>query len=606
MNNIKTMKENNGKTKRETRKTRKENTSKPIRFKQEGGSGGFVSLNIAGYNNCYLAAVIQLLWSIEDFRTELLNISREDIIKLAARDLTQTFLEAKFPESIAALNTANDAAETDSGKFVYKPAVAANFAVDKSSDINNIIALQELYRNYQKTVEQAKKTLVIDKNIKFKDPNNKEITIINQFNSLIKRTDTTQEDASDVLKLLRPFIDYSTNVDSESVNSLFKIFATTTLIIQDFMKTREEQASLLASELLVLEDEAQANAAANADQNLSDALAARILTKTYALEDAKRDIQQPSNSYSIEINPYLLLTTPNVTVIDRIQKGIDNIEANGATVVKVYDENKYVLLYVNRHTNTDDIVNRAKIFIDTYVTIDKNKYKICGCICHIGASANNGHYIYFAYDDNGIISKVISDTIIYDKKYVDHTIKPETHGTIFLYKKILSVEPDQPVPPGKTAQLVKPVQTAQPVSLGKTGKPGNTGKTGKPGNTGKPGKTGPPGKTAQLGKPVQTVPPVPLGNTGNTAQPDEPNERTLAGKLPEAQGVVSEAQRVIPEDQRVVPEAQRVVPEDQRVVSEDEEQEEQSSETIYSNSGENIILGSLLCITIIVSTLMLR
>ena len=577
MNNIKTMKENNGKTKRETRKTRKENTSKPIRFKQEGGSGDFVSLNIKGYNNCFLAAAIQLLWSIEDFRTELLKISREDIIKLKARNLTQPFLEAEFTDTITLLKSAYDAAETDSDNFVYKPEVAANFAADTISDINNIIALQELYRNYQKTVKQAKKTLVIDDSIKFKDPNNKEITIIEQFNSLIKRTGTTQEDASDVLKLLRPFIDYSTN-DDKSVNSLFKIFATTTLRIQDVMETRVKRANLLESEILVLEEKAAANAAANADQNISDELTAQILAKTYALEEAQQEIQQPSNSYSIEINPYLLLTTPSVTVIGSIQKGIENIQANHATVVKVYDKNKYVLLYVNRRTNIDGTVNRTNIFINTDVTIDENQYKICGCICHIGIIANNGHYIYFAYDDNGNISKVISDTIIYDDKYVDSKIKPETHGTIFLYKKILSVEP------------VQTVQTVQTVPLDKTvqlGEPGKTVQLGEPVQTGNTGNTGKTVQPVSLGKPDQSAQPV------QSAQPDQTDTRALAGKLPEAQ-------RVVPEDRRVVSEAQRVV---------SEEQQEQSSETIYStsgNTGENIILGSLLCITIIVSTLMFR
>ena len=552
-NNGKTMKENNGKTKRKTRKTRKtrkENTSKPIRFKQEGGSGGFVGLEIKGYNNCYLAAAIQLLWSIEDFRTNLLKISREDIIKLEARNLTQPFLEAEFTESIKSFNEVNAAAASDSEKFVYIAAVAANIDDEKNSDINNIIALQELYRKYQDTVTEAKKTLVINDSIKFNNFSNEETTFIKQFDSLINRTDSTQEDASDVLKLLRPFIDYSTN-DDKSVNSLFKFFATTTLRIQDIMEERMERANLLKIELLELENKA-ASAATNADQNLSAQLTKQIADKTEELEQAQQDIQRPSKSYSIEINPYLLLTTPSETVIASIKEGIDNIQ-DSATVVKVYNENKYVLLYVNRRNDTDDTVNRANIVIDTVVTIDKNKYKIYGCICHTGTKASNGHYIYFAYNDNGIISKVISDSTIYDDKYdVNTTITPKTHGTIFLYKKILSAEAVRVDELGKTAQPVQVDElgkTALPVSLDKTG---SLGKTVSLGNT------------VSQGKRVQTVP---------TAQPDK-------RKFPEAHGVILK----------------------------DKEQEEQSSETIYSNSGntgKNIILGSLLCITIIVSTLML-
>jgi uncharacterized UBP type Zn finger protein len=108
-------------------------------------------------------------------------------------------------------------------------------------------------------------------------------------------------------------------------------------------------------------------------------------------------------------------------------------------IIRELPSSEYCLISLKRRLPTDAYgtnyyKKRNRIESNPYLIIDNGRYQVIGCGLHTG-SANGGHYVYIAYDDNGRPAVKFDDSQIYQVQQSEVELI-NTDAYMFLYKKI--------------------------------------------------------------------------------------------------------------------------------------------------------------------------
>jgi hypothetical protein len=125
-----------------------------------------------------------------------------------------------------------------------------------------------------------------------------------------------------------------------------------------------------------------------------------------------------------------------------ITDGIPNYNRKAISdqyIINELPSSEYCLISLKRRLPTDAYgtnyyKKRNRIESNSYLIINNGRYQVIGCGLHTG-SANGGHYVYIAYDDNGIPAIKFDDSQIYQVQPAEVELI-NTDAYMFLYKKI--------------------------------------------------------------------------------------------------------------------------------------------------------------------------
>ncbi len=114
------------------------------------------------------------------------------------------------------------------------------------------------------------------------------------------------------------------------------------------------------------------------------------------------------------------------------------------TIINELPSSEYFLISLKRRLPADRFgtsfyKKRNVINVNPYLIIGNGKYQIIGCGLHMG-SANGGHYVYIAYNDECIPAVTFNDSRYYPIRE-EELAQINTDGYVYLYKKIALATP---------------------------------------------------------------------------------------------------------------------------------------------------------------------
>jgi hypothetical protein len=111
--------------------------------------------------------------------------------------------------------------------------------------------------------------------------------------------------------------------------------------------------------------------------------------------------------------------------------------------IQVFDTTLDIVLQLKRFT-TRSLKVKNEVIPDHIVTLkekDKDvvsKFRLKGCIVHLGETIDEGHYVYITFSDDGKPDLLVNDEIIEKYNSAKHGVKYNylQNGYVYLYKKI--------------------------------------------------------------------------------------------------------------------------------------------------------------------------
>jgi len=358
-----------------SRKTKPRSRSRSS-FKQKGGafSDDFAGLDIPGPNYCWLAASIQLLWSIKPLRDFLLQSNLDAIIGDQAY-ITDTEEEEKFSGEIAKYTF-------DNLTTVFIPrGFSRIFFKDNKPKIfedykNTILALSKVFNSYNNNKDKDK-----DKSTHTQINDEKVMSVLEDAG---KKSDTNaqgtaiQRTCGDFILYIFKLFQISTNN-----NTLLKTFSYYRLEITDNGKE-----SVFSNEFILLLN-----------------------------PDGKRQnmTMQQLIEYNCSTNPIQVAAESKNILI------MLNHEGNG---YKRDSDTKKREFFMNKSISVHQNIN-----------INNIHYKLRGCVVYSGIDSA-GHYIYMVFPD--IITDpavILNGTVKTSQKPSEYEERIQVLGNIYLYEK---------------------------------------------------------------------------------------------------------------------------------------------------------------------------
>jgi len=341
-------------------------------FKQKGGAFGddFAGLAIKGNNYCWLAASIQLLWSIKPLRDFLLTPDLDTIIN-KQKYITDTEEKEKFNDEIAKYTFENLAP-------AFKPRGFSRIFFEEKKPIiledykKTIIALSTVFNLYNKNIDKSKHTQIDDK------------AVMDVLEDAGKKSDSNNAQGTEVQRTCGDFILY-----------IFKLFQIST------------------------------------NNN--------TLLKTFSYY--RLNIIGNESEFS---NEFILLLSPDGETKDMTMQQLinHNILTNP---IQVAAESKNILIRLNHEGNAngnpDSDKKKRTFFMNKSISkhqkinINNSHYKLRGCVVYTG-NDRGGHYIYMVFPDNIADQAVIlngSGKTRQQPSEYENMI--QVFGNIYLYEK---------------------------------------------------------------------------------------------------------------------------------------------------------------------------
>jgi len=691
-------------------------------FKQKGGdfSDGFAGLDIKGNNYCWLAASIQLLWSIKPFREFLLQPELYDIIKTKKIN-TSDDDERIFYEALDFYEANKNKNESEPDIFYNINKITSSFKEEHSKEFKNIIlALSRVFQLYQENITKKTGTVTaiqVNKEVVFTSDNgsaenvmeilekagreaekgnkseiqrdsneflmyifdlfgmsnnNELMKTISYYSKTYSTVTVTKEDRIntfnkylDEVKLYKyEIIEYDANtpankinnssveaidnmiieakklINEQEINGIFEHVKALTKedtpdtenkkIIHEIQKiifkSNTETTDPEILEQLIVDKKAMPNTMEN---NIKLLL---MQNKTIATATAKRD--QLNNLLEFIIKKMNILTLLEKYNNISLLTGISNFATNIFMIIKgapssddqtkIYTmqelvdiyrttshiivpiESKYILI---KREPTTTPMNKT-IAKHKKIKIGNISYKLYGCISYSGR-ISSGHYYYIAFhdDDDSLLELNDSRKTLHrkdDDTYNSKLEEIQINASIYLYEKeevlVNATEEDlaaSTLALVATAILAQPQVTANAEAKQKAREAAKKNK-----------------ETLDRKKQAAIDAENSAQETaeGTRSQQQQQEAERIRLQQQEAERTRLEAERTRLEAERA---KGRGVFKKRQVQSEDKEEAEDNNEDEptdpyryaespdYGSSAENIVLGTLLCITIIISTVML-
>ena len=335
-------------------------------------------------NTCFMNSCLQLLWQIDELRHYLITATNKEIKDL--NELTESDIRnadgSPLNDFISNKPEIRDVAENFVRCFhpkLYKECISA---------------LSELFKKF-------------NENISYKNPNPINVeklkvgrkmvySVFSEFiRSKVPKYKKTQEDSSEMMKILEAFECF---VNNPKIYNVFKSY----IVI--------EKSKVTCSNGYIT----NANSFRISVQLKIDKKCKSVndLIKYYTSEET--DFDETNNK----------IDTCKDSVIEKKQLIIDPPESS-----------RYLILDLIRFEKNDGVIekNEQSIDIDENIKIGNKRYIIKGCVSHEGSDMDSGHYVFIAYDDNGRMTKRISDDQSSD---IPHGFSVNKSASILLYKRI--------------------------------------------------------------------------------------------------------------------------------------------------------------------------
>jgi hypothetical protein len=342
-------------------------------FKQKGGvfSDDFAGLDITGNNYCWLAASIQLLWSIKPLRDFLLQPNLDAIIS-ELKYITEAQEKQKFNDEIAKYTFDNLTA-------VFKPRGFSRIFFEEKKPIiledykSTILALSKVFDLYNSNNDKSKHTQINDK------------TVMNVLEDAGKKSDSTSAQGTEIQRTCGDFILY-----------IFKLF----------------QISTNNNKLL----------------------------KTFSYYR----LEIIGNEESVFSNEFILLLSPDGKTKNMTMQQL--IDHNGLTnPIQFASESKNILIMLNHegnaYGNPDSDNEKREVFMNKSISahqkinINNSHYKLRGCVVYTGDD-KAGHYIYMVFPDNITEQAVKLDGSGKTRQQpIEYEGIIQVRGNIYLYEK---------------------------------------------------------------------------------------------------------------------------------------------------------------------------
>ena len=342
-------------------------------FKQKGGAFGddFAGLAISGNNYCWLAASIQLLWSIKPLRDFLLQHNLDATIS-TQEYITELEETQKFNDEIAKYTFENLAT-------AFKPRGFSPIFFKEQKPIKledykkTILALSKVFNLYDNNKNKSEHTQIDDK------------TVMNALEDAGKTSDTNAQGTA-IQRTCGDFILY--------IFKLFQISTNNNTLLKTFSYYR------LA---IVNENE------------------------------------------SVFSNEFILLLNPDGETKDMTMQQL--IEYNCRTnSIQVAAESKNILIMLNHEGNAngkpDSDKKKREFFMNKNISVHQNininnsHYKLRGCVVYTGNDTTAGHYIYMVFPDNIADQAVKLDGTVKTKQQPrEYEERIQVLGNIYLYEK---------------------------------------------------------------------------------------------------------------------------------------------------------------------------
>ena len=159
---------------------------------------------------------------------------------------------------------------------------------------------------------------------------------------------------------------------------------------------------------------------------------------------------QTNTEYDIMFDPIF-----RVGEADKLKAGKISEKIEQYKNLKCFNENKFIMLRINRTTVDEDTSvdkstrvdkDQSKVTPDTIITFNSNNYRLRGCILHEGTGAQGGHYVFIVYNDQGKASLILNGSTKEELPSLTDTSKYiEENGYVYLYEKIDSDDATSPV-----------------------------------------------------------------------------------------------------------------------------------------------------------------
>jgi len=492
-------------------------------FKQKGGAFGddFAGLDIKGNNYCWLAASIQLLWSIKPLREFLLQTDLNTIIS-KQKYITDTEEEEKFSGEIAKYTF-------DNLTTVFIPrGFSRIFFKDNKPKIfkdykNTILALSKVFNSYNnnnKDKDKSTHTQIDDE------------TVLSVLEDAGKESDTNKQGTA-IQRTCGDFILY--------IFKLFQISTNNNTLLKTFSYYRLE---------------------------ITD-----------------------NGEESVFSNEFILLLNPDGKRQNMTMQQL--IEYNCSTnPIQVAAESKNILIMLNHEGNgykRDSDTKKREFFMNKSISVHQNininniHYKLRGCVVYSG-NDSAGHYIYMVFPDIITDPAVILNGPVKTKQQPrEYEDRIQVLGNIYLYEKEeLLVDATDDELAASTLTLVATTILGEE-QLTNMAQRFNDEKLEAL------------KKQLQLKKEAAAL---------LEQEAEEEKKRTAAARLKQDAEEEEKKRSASGLFKRRVPTKKKEEAEDN---NEDEPTDpyRYAESPDYGSSAENIVLGTLLCITIIISTVML-
>jgi len=341
-------------------------------FKQKGGafSDDFAGLDISGNNYCWLAASIQLLWSIKPLRDFLLQSNLLDTIS-KEKYITEVEEKQKFNDEIAKYTFENLATAFKPRDFSpiffkeQKPTILEDYK-------KTILALSKVFHSYNNNKDKSNHHTQID-----------DKTVLSVLEDAGKKSDTNAQGTA-IQRTCGDFILY--------IFKLFQISTNNNTLLKTFSYYR----------LNIIRDE------------------------------------------SVFSNEFILLLNPDGKRQNMTMQEL--IDHNGLTnPIQVAAESKNILIRLNHegnaYGNQDSDNTKRKVFMNKNISVHQNininnsHYKLRGCVVYSG-NDSAGHYIYMVFPDNIADPAVILNGTVKTKQQPsEYEERIQVLGNIYLYEK---------------------------------------------------------------------------------------------------------------------------------------------------------------------------